>query len=218
MDNNIVLIVFQLVVLLCSIMIHEVSHGLMALRLGDETAKRFGRLTLNPLKHLDPVGSILLPLLLFITNSPVILGWAKPVPYDPNALHKDYKYGPLKVALAGPLSNLAIAFTFGFIIRFGVSVFDTTTLAFLSFIVFLNCLLAVFNLVPLPPLDGSKILTAVLPYKYALMVERIGFQGVILVLAIIFFIPGVIWIPAAALFQLFAGASGVSSFLTVFGQ
>lgn len=218
MDNNIVLIIFQLAVLLCSVMVHEVSHGLMALKLGDETAKNFGRLTLNPLKHLDPVGSIFLPVLLFITNSPVILGWAKPVPYDPNALSKDYKYGPLKVALAGPLSNLIIAFVFGVIIRLSGSFFNPITLGFLAFIVFLNCLLAVFNLMPLPPLDGSKILTAILPHRYALIVERIGFQGVILVLALLFFVPGIISLPATILFQLFAGSSGASAFLTVFGQ
>lgn len=211
------LIIFQLAVLLFSVMIHEVSHGFMALRLGDETAKRFGRLTLNPLKHLDPIGSIFLPLLLFFTKFPVILGWAKPVPYDPNALYKDYKYGPLKVALAGPFSNLAVAFVFGLIVRFGAPVFNPVTLAFLSFIVFLNCLLAIFNLVPIPPLDGSKILTTVLPYRYSLALQRIGLQGVFLVLLLLFFFPDVIWYPAAVLFQLFVGSSGASSFLGVFG-
>lgn len=218
MDNTIVLTIFQLAVLLFSVIIHEVSHGLVALRLGDETAKRFGRLTLNPLKHLDPVGSVFLPLLLFITRSPVILGWAKPVPYNPNALYKDYKYGPLKVALAGPFSNLAIAFIFGLTVRFSTAVFDPVTLAFFSFIVFLNCLLAVFNLVPIPPLDGSKILTAVLPYKYSLALQRIGLQGVFLILLLLFFFPDVIWYPATALFRLFVGGPGTQYFLGFFGQ
>jgi len=218
MDNTIVLTIFQLTVLLFSVIIHEVSHGLMALHLGDETAKRFGRLTLNPLKHLDPIGSVFLPLLLFFTKSPVILGWAKPVPYNPNALYKDFKYGPLKVALAGPLSNLAIAFVFGLMVRFGATVFNPVTLAFLSFIAFLNCLLAVFNLVPIPPLDGSKILTAVLPYKYSLVLQRVGLGGIFFVLLLLFFFPGVIWYPSAAIFQLFVGSSGVSSFIGVFGQ
>ncbi|MEK7076964.1 MAG: site-2 protease family protein, partial [Patescibacteria group bacterium] len=100
--------IFQLLVLVFSVMIHEISHGYMAERLGDPTARLAGRLTLNPLKHLDPFGSVLLPFLLYYFGSPVLLGWAKPVPYNPYNLHKDYQHGPLKVALAGPLSNIGL--------------------------------------------------------------------------------------------------------------
>src|SRR3989338_11694675 len=100
--NTILLFIFQLVILLFSVMIHEIAHGLAALRLGDETAKLAGRLTLNPLKHLDPVGSFLLPALLALTGSRFIIGWAKPVPYNPAFLYKNFKYGPLKVSLPLP--------------------------------------------------------------------------------------------------------------------
>jgi Zn-dependent protease len=216
MEGNIILIIYQLVVLLASVIVHEVSHGLMALRLGDDTAKRAGRLTMNPLRHLDPVGSIFLPLLLFLAQSPVVLGWAKPVPYNPDALYKDYKYGPLKVALAGPFSNLALALLFGLIVRFGGGVLSVEALGFLSFIVFLNCVLAVFNLIPVPPLDGSKILSAVLPYRYSMFFERIGFGGVIILMFLLFYASDVIWVPAITLFRIFAGVGGAEAFLKIF--
>lgn len=176
----------------------------MALRLGDETAKRAGRLTLNPLKHLDPIGSILVPLISSSFGG-FIIGWAKPVPYNPNALYKDFKYGPLKVALAGPLSNLSLALVFGLIIRFGGALLNPMALQLLSLIVALNCLLAVFNLMPIPPFDGSKILTVILPYRYSFLVERIGLEGVFLVLLVLFFFPHIIYLPATLLFRLFAG-------------
>lgn len=206
--DTITLLLFQLAVLLFSVMIHEVSHGLMALRLGDETAKLAGRLTLNPIKHLDAVGSFFVPLLLIISNSPVVLGWAKPVPYNPGALHKDYKYGPLKVALAGPFSNLAIAVAIGFFIRFGAPFFGAVPAGFLSFVVFLNILLAVFNLIPIPPLDGSKILTTFLPPEYAFRMERMGLLGIFLVLFFLFFFFGVIFQITQFLFDLIVGPAG----------
>lgn len=205
MDNNILLIIFQLVVLLFSVMLHEISHGLMALRLGDQTAKDAGRLTLNPVNHLDPFGSIMLPLLLVMTNSPVVLGWAKPVPYNPNALYKDFRYGPLKVALAGPLSNLVLALVFGFVIRLGMGILSPITLQFLGIVVLMNCFLAVFNLVPIPPLDGSKIFSAILPRRYADMMENIGLGGVFVVVLFLYFFGFIITIPAKALFSLFTG-------------
>jgi len=209
MDNSILLIVFQLVVLLFSVMLHEISHGLMALRLGDQTAKDAGRLTLNPVSHLDPFGSVMLPILLVMTHSPVVLGWAKPVPYNPNALYKDFRYGPMKVALAGPLSNLALALVFGLIIRFGMGFLSSATISFLAVIVLMNCFLAVFNLVPIPPLDGSKILSAVLPPRYAYMVENIGLGGVLVVVIFLYFFGSIITFPAEALFRLFTGVSAL---------
>ncbi len=209
MDNSILLIVFQLVVLLFSVMLHEISHGLMALRLGDQTAKDAGRLTLNPVSHLDPFGSVMLPIVLVMTHSPVVLGWAKPVPYNPNALYKDFRYGPMKVALAGPLSNLALALVFGLIIRFGMGFLSSTIINFLAVIVLMNCFLAVFNLVPIPPLDGSKILSAVLPPRYAYMVENIGLGGVLVVVIFLYFFGSIITFPAEALFRLFTGISAM---------
>ncbi|HID11544.1 MAG TPA: site-2 protease family protein, partial [Candidatus Latescibacteria bacterium] len=156
-------ILFLLAILLLSIVIHEVSHGLMASYLGDPTAKYAGRLSLNPLRHLDPVGSVLVPLFLVIMRSPFLFGWAKPVPINPYNF-RDQKYGSAKVSLAGPGANLLVALVFGLAIRFLSPAFEIPALlAIFSFIVFINILLALFNLLPIPPLDGSHILFTFLP-------------------------------------------------------
>lgn len=161
--------IFFLIVLLFSVIIHELAHGYVAYSLGDPTAKYAGRLTLNPLKHLDPFGSVILPLMfLFFSflpgGRPFIFGWAKPVPINPYNF-KDQKWGTLKVSTAGPLSNFAVAIVFGLFIRF----FDYPQIAPLiqlfSIIVFLNILLGLFNLIPIPPLDGSWILFRFLPAR-----------------------------------------------------
>lgn len=215
---DITLLLFQLAVLLGSVMIHEVAHGAMALRLGDDTAKLAGRLTLNPIKHLDVVGSLLFPLFLFMAHSPIILGWAKPVPYDPTRLYKDPRYGPLKVALAGPASNILIASIVSVIIRLGGAFLNPEVIAFLGFIVFLNVLLAVFNLIPVPPLDGSKVIATFLPLNTAMAFERIGFLGIFLVLILLYFFFPVITSIAYSIFGLFVGPSGLTSFLNLFGR
>ena len=214
--NTILLFIFQLVILLFSVMIHEISHGLAALKLGDETAKYAGRLTLNPLKHLDPVGSFAIPLLLILSGSGVVIGWAKPVPYNPAMLHKDYKYGPLKVALAGPLSNMAIALVFGIIIRLAGGLLGQTMLSLLGFVVFLNILLAVFNLLPFPPLDGSKILTTFLPKNMSLGLERFGLLGMVFILVFLFFFFPIISGIAFSIFELIVGPSGAGNFVNFF--
>ncbi len=201
-----VLIVFQLAVLVFSVMIHEVAHGLMAESLGDSTARQAGRLTFNPLKHLDFFGSFLFPVLLFISHSPFIFGWAKPVPYNPFLLAKDRKYGPLKVALAGPGVNLAVALVLGLLLRLVGGFLPATAIVLLGFVVFLNILLAIFNLVPLPPLDGSKILTIFLPEKYSLMWQNIGLGGIFLVIILISFFSGIISQIVSFLFKLIVGA------------
>ncbi|HEY4498305.1 MAG TPA: site-2 protease family protein [Candidatus Paceibacterota bacterium] len=200
-----IILLFQLAILLLSVMLHEIAHGLMALKLGDQTAKLAGRLTLNPVKHLDPVGSFFVPLLLFLTNSPVILGWAKPVPYNPNLLFKDYKYGPLKVALAGPATNLLIALVLGLLMRFGVGFLSPVAVSYLSSIVILNILLAIFNLMPIPPLDGSKILTTFLPPRYRLALESVGFIGIFVVLIFLFFFFNFIIDLSYSIFNLIVG-------------
>ena len=157
---------FQIVVLLYSVVIHEVSHGLMANSLGDPTARNLGRLSLNPLKHLDMFGSVILPLLLFLVRSPFIVGYAKPVPYVPENL-RDRKYGPAKVAIAGPASNLVLAFLFGMTLRFLPDVFTSPLVPqLLSFIIVLNLVLAIFNLFPIPPLDGHWLLMTFLPRRF----------------------------------------------------
>jgi Zn-dependent protease len=202
-------IIFQLLVLLFSVIIHEVSHGFIALKLGDETAKNAGRLTLNPIKHLDPFGSFLIPVFLYFSGSPFILGWAKPVPYNPNFLYKDYKYGPLKVALAGPAANIVIAIFFGLIIRLSGTIFTHITINMLGFVVFLNILLAIFNLIPIPPLDGSKILTTFLSPQKALFVERISMMGIFLVLIFLFLFSDLIFKLVSLLFNVIVG-NGIS--------
>ena len=156
---------FYILIVLFSVVIHEVSHGFMANILGDPTAKMQGRLTLNPVKHLDLFGSIILPAVLYFTGAPV-LGWAKPVPFNPYNL-KAGKWGPALVAVVGPVSNLLVAIFFSVMIRlnlefaFASTVFNQLCLLVVS----LNVILAIFNLIPIPPLDGSKVLFATLPYK-----------------------------------------------------
>lgn len=173
--------IFQIIVLIFSAIVHEYMHGWMAYRLGDSTAKDAGRLTFNPLAHLEWFGSFFLPLVMVISNMPFVFGWAKPVPYNPYNL-KDRKYGDAKVALAGPLGNLIIALFFGLFLRF-FPVVNLTFIGLVSLIVYINLVLMVFNLVPIPPLDGSKILAAFLPEKLRtryLNSERYGFILVIL--------------------------------------
>ncbi|MBI5306563.1 site-2 protease family protein [Candidatus Wolfebacteria bacterium] len=162
--NNILILIFQLIIFLFSVMIHEVSHGLMAYRLGDSTAKRAGRLTLNPLKHLDYFGSFFVPFMLFIFKSPVLFGWAKPVPFNPLNL-KNSKRDSGLIGLSGPLSNFSIALIFGLINKFFIffNLANAPLLIFLDIIILINVALAIFNLVPIAPLDGSKILFAILP-------------------------------------------------------
>lgn len=198
--------IFQIIVLIFSIVIHEVSHGAMAYWLGDPTAKYAGRLTLNPIPHIDPIGSIMLPLLMYFSNAGFILGWAKPVPYNPYNL-RDQKYGPALVGVAGPASNLLLAIGFGILIRiFSAYNFGSIELLnFFAIIVQINILLAIFNLVPIPPLDGSKILFYLLPdsaYKFKAFLEQNGF--ILLLLFVFFFtdllIPVITW-----LFRLIVG-------------
>ncbi|MFA5184349.1 MAG: site-2 protease family protein [Patescibacteria group bacterium] len=174
-------IVFQIIVLVFSAIAHEYMHGWAAFHLGDPTAKDAGRLTLNPLAHLEWFGSFFLPLIMVITKMPFVFGWAKPVPYNPHNL-KDQRYGDAKVAVAGPATNLVIALFFGLFLRF-FPVFNLTFASLLAVIIYINLILAVFNLIPIPPLDGSKILATFLPsgprQRY-LELERYGFIFIIL--------------------------------------
>ena len=182
---------FLIIILIFSIVIHEVSHGAMAFYLGDPTAKYAGRLTLNPLKHLDPIGSIILPFFLILmaklTGGGIIFGWAKPVPINPYNF-RDQKYGSAKVALAGPGSNLAIALVFGLALRFfpAISAIPGLELMF-SYIVYINILLAIFNLLPVPPLDGSHILFTFLPPGMENLKIFLSQFGLFILLFIIFF-------------------------------
>jgi len=181
--------IFGFVVLIFSIVIHEFSHGWMADQLGDPTARFMGRLTLNPIPHIDPMGSVILPLFLLLSGSSFIIGWAKPVPYNPYNL-KDQKKGPALVALAGPLSNLTIAVIFGVLSRILVAqggVAYANEILFFNLIILYNVLLAVFNLVPLPPLDGSKILSAILPQSMQGIMQFLEKNYVLFLMIFIFF-------------------------------
>jgi Zn-dependent protease len=178
------LTVFTLIVLLFSIMIHEIAHGSVANGLGDPTAKYAGRLTLNPLKHIDIFGSIILPLLLVMWGSPFVIGWAKPVPVNPYNF-RDQKWGEVKVSFAGPLSNFLLAIFFGLLLRF--IPLSATVAQLFSIIVLYNLLLGIFNLVPIPPLDGSHILFKFFPRSWSRLKLILNQYGPFILLAFIMF-------------------------------
>jgi Zn-dependent protease len=204
--NDPLFLFFQLAILLMSVVIHEFAHGWMAFQLGDSTADDFGRLTLNPLKHLDFMGSFIVPLMLFIfTGGQFVFGWAKPVPYNPYNL-KDQRYGSAKVAFAGPAANLLTALVFGIPLRFiPIAEAYTPLITVLAFIVFINLILAVFNLVPIPPLDGSKILFTFLPRSLDKVRVFLQKYGLLVLLLFIFFAFELILPIVYGLFNLIAG-------------
>ncbi len=175
----------SIVVLLFSVIVHEVMHGLVALRFGDDTAQRQGRLTLNPIPHIDPIGTVLLPALLIISGSPILFGWAKPVPVNPLKF-KDIKRGEIFVSAAGILSNLGLALVATVLFHILNAVYPTMLgLEILYFAVTINLLLAIFNLIPIPPLDGSKIAVALLPYDAARNYQQIEKYGFLILLALL---------------------------------
>jgi Zn-dependent protease len=197
--------IFYIAILIMSIVIHEVSHGFMAEYFGDDTARNAGRLTLNPIKHIDLFGSILLPAVLIFTHAGFLFGWAKPVPYNPNNL-RDKKWGTIAVAGAGVLANFFIAIVFGLIIRLTSSMALPSSFYFItSAIVIVNLALGIFNLVPIPPLDGSKILFSFLPesaFSFILAYEQ---YSLILLLVFIVFFSDYLYPILAFLFHLTTG-------------
>lgn len=206
-----------IVALIVSIILHEMAHGYAANALGDPTARLAGRLSPNPLVHIDPLGSVIIPALLFFANAGFLFGWAKPVPYNPYNL-SDQRYGDAKVAIAGPATNILIALIFSALIR-GADVFGLNAqfIDIASYIVYINLLLALFNMIPIPPLDGSKIITALLPWRtaqqyrsFTMWFERFGLIGTFL---FIFLFINIFWAPFSQLvftvFELFTGLRGL---------
>ncbi|MFA4998750.1 MAG: site-2 protease family protein [Candidatus Paceibacterota bacterium] len=198
------LTIFSLVVLFFSIVIHEIAHGSVASSLGDSTAKDSGRLTLNPLKHIDPFGTIVLPalLLLFTFGRGPIFGWAKPVPVNPFNL-RDQKWGMLKVSLAGPATNFLLAIIFGLLIRF-IALPQSLALLF-GIISVYNFAWAIFNLIPIPPLDGSHILFTFLGSRFSdfrILLQR---YSLFILLLFVFFGLDIVFKGASSLYVLVAG-------------
>jgi Zn-dependent protease len=195
---------FQIAILIMSVVIHEVSHGYAANLLGDPTARLEGRLTLNPIKHIDPLGSVVVPAISYFLGG-FIFGWAKPVPYNPYNLRPG-RWSEAIVGAAGPASNIAIALIFGLAIRLGV-ITNPAVIQITALIVFINILLAIFNLMPIPPLDGSKLLYAAFPNKLIAMRQFFDRYGLILVLFFIFFIWQFVFPVILILFRLVTGIS-----------
>lgn len=191
---------FQVVVLIFSAIIHEYMHGFVAYQLGDDTAQRAGRLTINPLAHLEWFGSFILPLIMLLSGMGFVIGWAKPVPYNPYNL-RDKKWGEAKVALAGPLANFVVAILFGLVLRF-VPFLGLNFANLIALVIYINLLLMVFNLLPIPPLDGSKILAAFLSPARKIKYYSYGSFGMILVIFIVMLFSDIITGPVNLLFRL----------------
>lgn len=180
---------FSIIILLFSVILHEVMHGLVAKKFGDTTAERAGRLTLNPLPHIDLIGTILLPAFLMLTQSPFLFGWAKPVPVNPLNF-TNLRKGELFVSSAGILANFGLAIIAAIIYHTLDAipyVFPAVLGSLLLYTVSINLLLGVFNLFPIPPLDGSKVLLSQLPYNLARQYQRLEPYGIFILLILLMF-------------------------------
>lgn len=199
---DIIFIVIVLTILLFSIILHEIAHGTAAYMLGDPTAKLSGRLTLNPLKHLDWTGSVFLPLLLIIVKSPVLFGWAKPVPVNPFNF-KDKRWGDLKVGIAGVAVNFLIAVSFSLLARFFYV--SNSFLAVVYYVATINFILGIFNLLPIPPLDGSHVLFSLLGDRFNSFKIFMRQYGLFILIFLIFLGLGWIFDLSSSLFYLISG-------------
>ena len=204
----------MIVALIFSVVIHEMAHGYAANWLGDPTARLAGRLSPNPIVHLDPMMSVILPGILIATGSPILFGAAKPVPYNPYNL-RNQKWGEAIVAAAGPAANIIIAAVFAILVRSADVLNLSVTFTELAInIIILNIFLAFFNLVPIPPLDGSKILPRLLPYQLAMKYEafrayferNIAFGFALVIIFFILFLAQPLYHLTLALARLLIGA------------
>ena len=196
---------FQIAILIISVMIHEISHGYMALLWGDRTAQYEGRLTLNPVKHIDIFGSIVIPLLMVLSHTGFIFGWAKPVPYNPYNLRKRNISEPL-VAFAGPLSNIIVALVLSIFLHISSSILPQAMGVLLVYSVLINITLAIFNLMPVPGFDGYKIYSAFLPDQIKLRLQSLEKYWIIFALVFILVASPLIVFLVNWLFKIFVGA------------
>lgn len=205
-------IVLQIIALLIAVIIHEYAHGRMAELLGDPTARQRGRLSLNPLIHIDPFGSILLPLLLIASGSPIVFGMAKPVPINP-AYFPQPRQGMMYVGLAGPGSNLLLAAIAGLINRTHILGSFPLIQYFLIYLVFVNVVLAVFNLIPIPPLDGSRIITALVPNRVLPTYTALERYGILIIFLVLIFFNRYFWAVIGPIINLFVAIFMGSNFI-----
>jgi len=178
-------LLIYIIPLIFAITVHEFAHGWVANQRGDSTARLLGRLTLNPIKHIDPIGTILVPAVLFFTGSPFLFGWAKPVPINFNAL-KSPKQDMILIALAGPISNFVMALLWFLIILFAADMQSKLLLDMAQFGIAINLILGVFNLLPLPPLDGSRVVSALLPNNLTYRYNKLEAYGLYILLVLLF--------------------------------
>lgn len=179
--------IWKIFVLLSAVVFHELAHGYAALFEGDDTAKRYGRLTLNPMAHLDPLMSIVIPGLLILSGSGIVFGAAKPVPVNPWRF-RHRRYGEVLVSVAGVGANLLLAAFFGFLLKF-----ESPFKEYFYEAVVINVVLAVFNLLPIPPLDGSKVVAQLLPAKYKFYWNELERYGIGILFILLFVFGGVFW-------------------------
>ena len=197
----------SLVLFFLAVIIHEYSHGWVAWKLGDSTAKMAGRLTLNPAAHIDPIGTLLLPLILLVTHSPVLFGWAKPVPVDFQSLHNPKK-DMIWVSLAGPGANILLAVILSFILKLAGAAGNPLFVVVTSSAIIINLVLAIFNILPIPPLDGSRVVMGLLPIELSVKYARIEPYGLVIIFGLLYLglIGNFIW-PLVTLMARFLGVS-----------
>jgi len=178
-------LLIYIIPLLFAITLHEAAHGWVASKLGDHTARMMGRVTLDPTKHIDPIGTIAIPLVLLLSSSGFIFGWAKPVPINFNAL-RNGKNGMIWVALAGPGANIVMAICWLFVMIIAIKMNITILIEMGRVGILVNCVLAVFNLLPIPPLDGSRVISALLPNRLAYQYNQLEQYGLYILLGLMF--------------------------------